>query len=62
MPSTEDTEYAVAQMHAEAGQRQAALSLAIGSLSQNDPPAGTKTIRERAEEFYGFLAVTPSAD
>lgn len=50
-------DYEIAQIHAEAGQRQAALRLAIDSFEKNQTPPSGKVIKERAVEFYAFLAV-----
>lgn len=56
------TDLEIAQMHAQAGQRQAALSLAIGSMNDLPNPPGSDAIVDRAAAFYRFLAVTPTTD
>lgn len=57
----ENPDVHIAALHAEAGQRQAALAQAIASFSQNPVPPGSEAIVERATAFYSFLAVTPAA-
>lgn len=56
-----DPSVQVASVHAEAGQRQAALNFAIASMSGYDTPPSSDALIERAVAFYGFLAVTPHA-
>lgn len=56
----ENIDVHIASLHAEAGQRQAALAQAIGSFGSNETPPSSTVIVKRATEFYGFLAVTPT--
>lgn len=47
----------IATLHINAGLQQAALHEAIVSLAQNDTPASTEAICERAEAFKKLLGV-----
>ena len=51
----EPVEVTLTRLRITSDNRQAALAQAIGSMAQNDPPAGSDAIVERAVKFEAFL-------